>query len=84
MDASIEPGAPRGSPPVVATRTADEVAARLIALMRATEAGSLEWRRAEFARQKARVETGRFGAHMRVSLVNDGPVTFWLQIRPGS
>jgi D-aminoacyl-tRNA deacylase len=28
--------------------------------------------------------TGRFGAHMRVSLVNDGPVTFWLQVRPGS
>lgn len=26
-----------------------------------------------------RVETGEFGAHMRVSLVNDGPVTFWLQ-----
>lgn len=25
------------------------------------------------------VETGRFGAHMVVSLVNDGPVTFWLQ-----
>ena len=25
------------------------------------------------------VETGRFGAHMKVSLVNDGPVTFWLQ-----
>lgn len=25
------------------------------------------------------VETGRFGAHMRVELVNDGPVTFWLQ-----
>ena len=24
------------------------------------------------------VETGEFGAHMRVSLVNDGPVTFWL------
>ncbi len=23
--------------------------------------------------------TGRFGAHMRVSLVNDGPVTFWLE-----
>ncbi|MGQ0384254.1 MAG: D-aminoacyl-tRNA deacylase [Gammaproteobacteria bacterium] len=22
---------------------------------------------------------GRFGAHMRVSLVNDGPVTFWLR-----
>jgi D-tyrosyl-tRNA(Tyr) deacylase len=26
-----------------------------------------------------RVATGRFGAEMRVSLVNDGPVTFWLQ-----
>lgn len=25
------------------------------------------------------VETGRFGAHMQVALVNDGPVTFWLQ-----
>jgi D-tyrosyl-tRNA(Tyr) deacylase len=24
------------------------------------------------------VETGRFGAHMKVQLVNDGPVTFWL------
>jgi D-tyrosyl-tRNA(Tyr) deacylase len=24
------------------------------------------------------VETGRFGADMRVSLVNDGPVTIWL------
>lgn len=26
-----------------------------------------------------RVETGRFGAHMQISLVNDGPVTFLLQ-----
>ena len=26
-----------------------------------------------------RVETGRFGAHMQVHLVNDGPVTFWLE-----
>ncbi|MGH8211683.1 MAG: D-aminoacyl-tRNA deacylase [Rhodanobacteraceae bacterium] len=25
------------------------------------------------------VETGRFGAHMKVHLVNDGPVTFWLR-----
>ena len=29
-----------------------------------------------------RVATGRFGAHMQVSLVNDGPVTFWLQVSP--
>jgi len=26
--------------------------------------------------------TGRFGADMQVSLVNDGPVTFWLQVSP--
>lgn len=26
-----------------------------------------------------RVATGEFGAHMQVSLVNDGPVTFWLE-----
>jgi len=37
--------------------------------------------------QKARarhatVETGEFGADMQVSLTNDGPVTFWLQIKP--
>ena len=25
------------------------------------------------------VETGTFGANMQVSLVNDGPVTFWLE-----
>ncbi|SAK52085.1 D-tyrosyl-tRNA(Tyr) deacylase [Caballeronia arationis] len=28
------------------------------------------------------VEMGEFGADMQVSLVNDGPVTFWLQVRP--
>ena len=27
----------------------------------------------------ARVETGEFGASMQVSLINDGPVTFWLE-----
>ena len=36
----------------------------------------------EFANQKTSVETGRFGADMRVRLVNDGPVTFWLQVKP--
>ncbi|MGZ3236398.1 MAG: D-aminoacyl-tRNA deacylase [Burkholderiaceae bacterium] len=30
----------------------------------------------------AHVQTGQFGAHMQVSLTNDGPVTFWLQINP--
>ncbi len=32
--------------------------------------------------QQVPVETGRFGAEMKVSLVNDGPVTFWLQVKP--
>jgi D-tyrosyl-tRNA(Tyr) deacylase len=31
-----------------------------------------------------RVATGRFGAHMQVSLTNDGPVTFWLQTSPAT
>ena len=38
---------------------------RLVAICREKHAG--------------RVETGRFGAHMSVSLVNDGPVTFLLR-----
>jgi D-tyrosyl-tRNA(Tyr) deacylase len=29
--------------------------------------------------QPGTVETGRFGANMQVALVNDGPVTFWLE-----
>ena len=28
------------------------------------------------------VASGQFGADMQVSLVNDGPVTFWLQVAP--
>lgn len=35
--------------------------------------------RAARSRLGARVEAGRFGAHMMVSLTNDGPVTFWLE-----
>jgi D-aminoacyl-tRNA deacylase len=39
----------------------------------------------EYLVQRAReqhrvVETGEFGAHMQVTLTNDGPVTFWLQV----
>lgn len=33
-------------------------------------------------RLHAPVATGRFGAHMQVALVNDGPVTLWLEARP--
>ena len=32
----------------------------------------------------APVATGEFGADMQVALVNDGPVTFWLEVAPGS
>ena len=31
-------------------------------------------------RLPSRVATGQFGADMQVSLTNDGPVTFWLQV----
>ncbi len=38
----------------------------------------------EKARQRhGKVATGRFAADMKVALVNDGPVTFWLQVGPG-
>nr|WP_284047579.1 D-aminoacyl-tRNA deacylase [Guyparkeria hydrothermalis] len=35
------------------------------------------------AMHPGKVATGRFGADMQVELVNDGPVTFWLEARPG-
>ena len=38
----------------------------------------------EKAAEMVQVATGRFGADMQVSLVNDGPVTFWLQVKGGS
>lgn len=31
-------------------------------------------------RQLPRLQTGKFGADMAVELINDGPVTFWLQV----
>jgi D-tyrosyl-tRNA(Tyr) deacylase len=34
-------------------------------------------------RRYAHTRWGVFGAHMRVALVNDGPVTFWLRVNPG-
>jgi D-tyrosyl-tRNA(Tyr) deacylase len=35
----------------------------------------------EMARQRhSSVEIGRFGTHMEISLINDGPVTFWLDV----
>lgn len=48
----------------------------------APEAGRRWFERlVEIARSRHRtVEIGRFGAHMEVGLVNDGPVTFWLEV----
>lgn len=58
-----------GMRPGFSTAAAPEVAEpvfnRLLDACRAAHAG--------------RVETGRFGAHMVISLVNDGPVTFLLR-----
>jgi D-tyrosyl-tRNA(Tyr) deacylase len=41
----------------------------------------------EYFVQQARIKhspvaTGRFGADMKVSLINDGPVTIWLRVPP--
>ncbi|PTY37564.1 D-tyrosyl-tRNA(Tyr) deacylase [Saccharospirillum sp. MSK14-1] len=35
---------------------------------------------AEVRRQYDRVQTGRFGANMQIELLNDGPVTFLLEV----
>ena len=37
---------------------------------------------AQARKAQAQTATGRFGADMQVRLVNDGPVTFWLQVPP--
>ncbi len=38
---------------------------------------------AALAARHSPVAGGRFGANMQVSLVNDGPVTFLLEVSPG-
>src|SRR5512135_3343017 len=49
----------------------------------APEIGRLWFQRLVELAKKAHqaVEIGRFGAHMMVHLVNDGPVTFWLEAK---
>ena len=34
------------------------------------------------SQKQLQVKAGRFGTDMQVSLINDGPVTFWLQVSP--
>jgi D-tyrosyl-tRNA(Tyr) deacylase len=38
----------------------------------------------ELRKNHSGIHTGRFGADMKVSLVNDGPVTFWLRVPPSA
>ena len=49
----------------------------------APETGRLWFERLVEIAKKAHqpVEIGRFGAHMLVYLINDGPVTFWLEAK---
>jgi D-aminoacyl-tRNA deacylase len=58
----------KGTRPGFSTAAPPEQARRLFGLL-------LERTRAAYAP----VSAGVFGAHMQVALVNDGPVTFWLE-----
>ena len=59
----------RGNRPGFSTAAAPEDGARLY-----------EYFAAQVAAQGIEVATGRFGADMAVSLVNDGPVTIWMEV----
>lgn len=61
----------KGTRPGFSTAAAPELAQTMFAQC-------LTWAR----ERHADVAAGEFGAHMRVSLVNDGPVTFWLRMPP--
>ncbi|MCA0393297.1 MAG: D-tyrosyl-tRNA(Tyr) deacylase [Proteobacteria bacterium] len=65
LAADTRSGMRPGFSTAAAPAEAERVFDRLVAECRARHAGA--------------VETGRFGAHMTVSLVNDGPVTFLLR-----
>jgi D-aminoacyl-tRNA deacylase len=58
----------KGLRPGFSTAAASEVGRPLFELLVATA-----------RKQHGKVECGVFGAHMQVSLINDGPVTLWLE-----
>jgi D-aminoacyl-tRNA deacylase len=60
----------RGNRPGFAGAAPPDEGARLVALAAQ-----------RLAEEGLAVQTGRFGAHMQVALVNDGPVTIWLETR---
>lgn len=61
----------KGARPSFSTTAAPEVGQRLFEHLAATA-------RARYPN----VACGRFGADMKVTLTNDGPVTFWLHVAP--
>lgn len=63
----------RGTRPGFSTAATPDQAAKLFAIL--CEAAQ---------RRHARTQAGVFGADMQVSLCNDGPVTFWLEVSPDS
>ena len=71
LAAELAPGRSKGNRPAFTGAEApDAAAARVAALADGLRADGVA------------VETGRFGAHMDVALVNSGPVTLWLDSRP--
>lgn len=63
----------KGTRPGFSTAAAPEIARALF-----SELGGIARKR------HPDVAFGEFGAHMQVSLVNEGPVTFWLRTTPGT
>jgi D-tyrosyl-tRNA(Tyr) deacylase len=63
----------RGSRPGFSTAAAPDIGRQLF-----------DYFVASARQQHAEVATGIFSADMQVSLCNDGPVTFWLQVTPES
>ena len=64
------------------TLAADTASGMRPSFTAATPDAGRRWfeRLVEIAKNRhATVEIGRFGAHMQVSLINDGPATFWLE-----
>ena len=59
----------KGTRPSFSSAASPELGASLFAYFATTAKG-----------RHAKVATGIFGADMKVSLINDGPVTFWLQV----
>ncbi|MCL4744826.1 MAG: D-tyrosyl-tRNA(Tyr) deacylase [Burkholderiaceae bacterium] len=69
LAADTRTGARPSFTPAAAPQIASELFAHFVAAAR---------------REHSPVETGIFGAQMELHLINDGPVTFWLQCAPAA